>query len=306
MPKPLEITLRQSELWEPCRRRWAISYRKRYEPIRRYPSKAETGTLVHKGLEAYYLGKDWVPAVQALWDEGAASLESEPRWLAEYVKALDLAKIMLRGYEQFLEETGADIGWIIQGVEREIKVPFGVVEVPGYGTFDVSVTGHVDLEIVDQYGLPRLVDHKTRDNLAATSADMMDLQRPTYAVLRKLEDGTTYHGAIHNVLKRVKRTSRATPPFYTRHEVHFSEQRLLKHWKLMDYRIRQLVPLAVGIENGTVPLDSPALPPEPHRDCSWRCPFLDICPMFDDGSSWDWLLESQYTQIQEVPVEADS
>ncbi len=35
-------------------------------------------------------------------------------------------------------------------------------------------------------------------------------------------------------------------------------------------------------------------PPRPSRDCLWKCPFLKICPMFDDGSRVEAAIEEHY------------
>jgi hypothetical protein len=34
--------------------------------------------------------------------------------------------------------------------------------------------------------------------------------------------------------------------------------------------------------------------PRPSGDCSWKCPFFAICPMFDDGSAVESAIEAHY------------
>jgi hypothetical protein len=34
--------------------------------------------------------------------------------------------------------------------------------------------------------------------------------------------------------------------------------------------------------------------PHPTRDCSWKCQFQSICPMFDDGSAVERAIEDQF------------
>lgn len=43
---------------------------------------------------------------------------------------------------------------------------------------------------------------------------------------------------------------------------------------------------------------NPNLPlyPNPTRDCSWDCSFLDLCIMLDDGSEWEYLLDELMMQ----------
>lgn len=296
----MNLTFRQSELWEPCDRNWALNYRKGLVPVRERASKAGLGTLVHKGLEHFYLGAiNWWGPVEALWEEGAAGIEDRPEWVKEYEKERKLAKVMLDGYVQWVEETGADVGWTVTGVERQLTTHWGTYDVAGVGTVDVTVTGKADLEVLDEFEQPLLVDHKTRDSLKTGPHDNMDPQRLTYAVLRMMEDGVQYRGAVHNILRRTQRTSRAVPPFYGRHALHFTVDQLRKHYRKMDARIQRMVPLAAGIEAGTIDLDDPRLGTFVHRDCDWRCPFIEVCPMFDDGSDWEWSLNELFKPSEE-------
>jgi hypothetical protein len=38
--------------------------------------------------------------------------------------------------------------------------------------------------------------------------------------------------------------------------------------------------------------------PRPSRDCSWKCPFLAVCPIMDDSKpeTWNALLEAHYVK----------
>lgn len=299
----MDLEFRQSELFEPCLRKWALAYRRQLVRKRERPSKAGIGTLAHKGLERIYLGEiDWELTVRQLWEAGAATIEDKPEYVKEYRKQLDLTLVMVSGYESWLAETGADVGWEIVSVERRLRAPWRAYEVPGIGTVNVTITGQADLEILDEYGLPRLVDHKTRDSVAPSAMDSMDQQRLTYGVLRMLEDGTLYAGAIHNILRRVGRTAAAKPPFYGRNEQTFTIDQLRKHYQHMDARIARLVPLAARIECKVLGLDSPELFPSPDSTCSWRCQFKDVCPMFDDGSDWAWSLNELFKPSETLEI----
>ncbi len=37
--------------------------------------------------------------------------------------------------------------------------------------------------------------------------------------------------------------------------------------------------------------------PNPTRDCSWKCPFYNVCPMMDDGSDYVRMLQNEYEQV---------
>ena len=34
--------------------------------------------------------------------------------------------------------------------------------------------------------------------------------------------------------------------------------------------------------------------PTPSRDCTWKCPFFAVCPMFDDGSAVEEAIENMF------------
>lgn len=283
------LTFRQSEFSgsKRCLRSWALGYRRRLIPKREKVSTAGTGTLVHKGLEFGYNGELWLPAVTELWK--AESLKYGIDDQAEYAKQFTLAKIILEGYWDWVSETSADVGWEVTGVERNIEVEWPR-KIDGH---TIIVTGKVDLEVLD-FGQPKLVDHKTRDSIKQTTADTLDEQRPTYAVLRKLEDGTEYLGATHNILRRVKRTATAKPPFYHRNELHYSIEQLRRRYLLMDRQLERLVPLAARIEDGTIELDDPDLPPTPGTHCDWACRFTSPCALMQDSSDWQYLIDNGY------------
>ena len=34
--------------------------------------------------------------------------------------------------------------------------------------------------------------------------------------------------------------------------------------------------------------------PRPNKDCSWKCEFFPVCPLFDDGSRAEDMIQSLY------------
>lgn len=292
----MKLTFRQSEFkgFRRCRRNWALHYRRQLERRKYRPSTSGAGTLVHKGLEALYSGQDWRDALNTLHSEDLARVE--PGYEETLVKHLQLSVLILQGYEEWLSETGADVGTETVSVERQLEVPFGTFE--GH---EVWVTGKVDRELLDQYGHPVLMDFKTRDSMTLSEADRKASQLKTYSVLRMMEDQTLYSAAVYRILRRVKRTARAKPPFYGDADLHFTLDELRKHYLLMQAQLREMVPLAVRVAEG-MDLDDPQLYPNPHSDCGWDCPFLEVCPMMDDGSGWDWYLNEFFTSPDTIEI----
>lgn len=284
-----DFTYRQSELheWLVCRRSTDWKYWQGLTPKHEGPSAASLGTLVHAGLEDEYRRRSGLWMVEGS-DAGPPNLYDRLRPLADSDQGV-LADIMLRGYWDWVETTGADAGWTIVGVEQQLTARWPTL-IHGH---TVDVTGKADLLIVDAFGLPRLVDHKTVDKMNDQQPPS-DFQRQTYAVLKQILDGETYAGAMHNKLRKVKRSVQAKPPFYGRDEIHFNKAQLRSHYRHMEGILNEMVYTQLVLaeakrsgDPGTVDdLEHRLLPPSPHRDCSWRCPMYTVCPMRDDGSAW--------------------
>jgi hypothetical protein len=113
----------------------------------------------------------------------------------------------------------------------------------------------------------------------------LDEQFRTYALIEHLVNpqGAPERFQIYSMLKKSKRTARATPPFYARHEVYINDAELRAFWARLWGEIRDLVAAEEALNNG---IDHRAVAyPNPTRDCSWDCPFLPVCAMFDDATS---------------------
>ena len=124
----------------------------------------------------------------------------------------------------------------------------------------------------------------------------MSEQLMTYTLLELLMNpDTIMDGGIYNLLKKVKRTAAAKPPFYDRIDVRFGKKTLDSFWirtvgTLMDMR-RVREALDAGVDHRLVAY------PKPMMDwhCS-KCPFFQVCPMLDDGSSAEQYLEDHFEQ----------
>jgi hypothetical protein len=86
-------------------------------------------------------------------------------------------------------------------------------------------------------------------------------------------------GAIYNMIRRVKRTKRANPPFFARMTINHSPQQLRSfHTRLMG-ELEQMIATRTALDNGADPLF--VAYPTPTKNCTWDCDFFDICPMID-------------------------
>lgn len=292
-------TFRQSELkaFMGCRRSWALAYIRQLV-LKRGGEKvgtADTGTMFHLGLEHHYRdGLHPRSGLDAWW--GDQSEETHERLAKNY----RLAGIMLDGYQTEVIEQGEDARWEIIHVERRMTVPFGdILGVP------VSITGKADLEVKDiDFGTHKIVDHKSVDGIKDERQLQIDFQGLTYATLRRLEDGTRLTEFVHNQAKRVLRTGTAKPPFYGRTAVSFNDEQLRSHWKHMHAILTEMVRLRQMVEAND-PLVEAMLYPNVTKDCSWKCRYLPVCPMMDDGSDAEGFLAQWYEKADTIEPESE-
>lgn len=288
--------LTQSELrtFKRCRRKWWLQYQRRLRLQReKTTGAAPLGTRVHDALEALYAsGHD----TEAMWAHlnGAydRAVAESPEDEAELRKEHDLARAMLEGYVEWLAETGADEDLELIAAEEAVEVPFSDV-------LDerVVLLGKLDQRVRRiSTGERMFMDHKTVDDFSRVSLLALDEQMMHYHLLEHLKlidegkdpDEERTGGGIFNMLRKVKRTSRAKPPFYMRSEVRHNKTNLRAYWARVYATVADMITVErVGFD---------AAYPNPTRDCSWDCPFLPICPMFDDGSDVEGVIEMFYDE----------
>lgn len=283
-----------------CRRKWYGLFYRRLRLKRESPVGAPyLGTLVHGGLRAYY--EDKIPWTDWLDARIAAQLEDYPDEEKGIVDQAELASLMLEGYFDWLEETGADAEYTLIGAERTLDVPFTrAISIPL--DEELVISGKLDRVIERRTDGARLyVDDKTVGSLndlpknaqRAEQFLMYDLLQYVLA----LESGEEFQrtdGGIYNMLRKVKRTVRAKPPFYGRHEVRHNVQELRSFWIRLVGEIEEIVRLRQRLDAGAD--HRHVAYPTPTRDCSWDCPLVHICTMFDDGSDVERAIEQLYEE----------
>jgi hypothetical protein len=102
-------------------------------------------------------------------------------------------------------------------------------------------------------------------------------------------EGDRVDGSLYNMLRKVKRTERAQPPFFSRVEVRHNP------YELETYKIHMRATIDEMLDADrkfTILRDDPTYydshhalaPPTPAPDCAWSCDFFQVCGMLDDGS----------------------
>jgi hypothetical protein len=291
-----------------CRRKWWLGT---YRGLQLAAGDSIVGALVvgnrvHAGLAAWYepsYGADQFNDELALhvYDELVRADKAE---LGTYVDGeigeelprtppsgfesdVELGRLMLGGYFEWVRETGIDEDWRVLTAETRQRASLRE---------GVDLVAKYDLEVERlSDGARRFVDHKTVGNLTdIPRVAHIASQFKHYALVQRLRFGGDVRtdGGIYNMLRKVKRTIRAKPPFFGRHEVHHNDNDLRSYWMQVTGHVGRLLQAEEQLADGGS--HQFIVPPTPAQDCSWSCPFFAVCPMFDDGSDAEGFLEDWY------------
>src|SRR5690554_267060 len=312
---PLVRRFSNSEIqtFKRCRRKWYLGWYRRLRLRNQDPVGAlAIGNRIHRALEAWYvpegdnptdprtaleaaIASDWEACKQAYAEIGQ---EPPPELVKEFNENTALERAMVEGYMEWLIETGVDSGLRVVAPETYLEAP---LEVPG-SNVDVLLIGKLDVRMIREYdGVRLFMDHKTTMSLTEPLKTIrLDEQMLHYHVLEWLSDveGGRCDGALYNMLRKVKRSARAKPPFYDRVEVRHNKHELESFRRRLIGVIKTMLDVIARLEANEDP--HVVVYPSPTRDCSWSCDFLPVCTMFDDGSRVDAMLEQYY--VQEDPL----
>jgi hypothetical protein len=281
------LTLTSSEMkqWLTCQRGWHLTYYLKLRRKNEYSSLPSIGNLVHGGLEAWYEGRldrpsDFVAAEMAKLEAG------HPEYVDQVAKDAELATIMLDGYIDWTEETGTDSTLEFVAAEQVVEVDVGPYRLRG--KIDARFRRKED-------GALTQMEHKTVGNLSDhPSWAQSNPQFLTYDMLAMMTkpDGVRTEGVTVNMLRRVKRTAKAKPPFYGRHRVPHSIEELRSHYN-------HVIGIGMQIEHAHERLDqgvSPHVicPPNFNRSHSWSCPCAGLDTLPDDGGDFEGFLADFY------------
>jgi len=291
----MTVRLSNSEIqtFKDCRRKWWLAYYRRLQPLYKETTGAlALGSRVHEALDMYY-SKD-IPLLVA----HAELVEKDRLLVADHMfgtetldKEADLGRIMLEGYLQWIEEEGIDMELEFVSSEEKISASLFNGEVELQGKLDMRVRRRAD-------GVRLFRDFKTVGgslsdfaNLAQTNEQIL-----TYMLLEsmKVDEPERCEGGIFTMLKKVRRTAAAKPPFYDQITVRHNVFALRTFWKRIHGTIADMMRVRKALDDGE---DHAFVAyPRPTRDCKWKCQFSTICPMFDDGSAVEEAISDMFTE----------
>lgn len=283
--KELFISNSQIQEFKDCERRWYIKYYRELAPRRSdIVGPLQLGTKIHKVLEIVYtdLDNDPMELLNQLYVEDFEKLQ-EAQYPEEAIKALtkekELAVAMVEGFLEWREEEGLDAGYDVLSNEEVLLYP--LPDYPG-----VSLRGKLDQRVRRQVdGAIFFNDWKTTVSFTDRLLLVLNEQMKFYMLLEYLtkEPSQLSDGARYTMLRKVKRTAAAKPPFYNREEVRHNKETIQNFYLSTIQMVERIIKARKDLDDG-LPMQY-VVPPRPSRDCSWKCPFTAICPLFDDGSN---------------------
>lgn len=283
------------QTYKDCKRKWWLIYfRKLGLRAQEVLGPRPIGTGVHHALATYYGGTgDPIQALNELHAEWELVLTSDGKDLKKFRSESELQRIMTIGYLEWLQETGIDADLEVVAAETYLEAR---LTIPSHG--DVLIIGKIDLRVRKKSdGSYWILDHKTVTTFASKMFLLKsDEQMLHYHLLEILQNtGFQSGGALYNMLRKVKRTARATPPFYERVDIRHNTHQIRNYLDRLTATIGDILQSEERLRQGES--HQTVVYPSPKDTCSWKCDFRDVCPMFDDGSRAEDMLRVIYTSI---------
>lgn len=290
--EPYKISNSEIQVFKDCRRKWWLNYYRRLLPRQKsYTGPLALGSRIHDALDQYYAkGTPLLEAHSALVMKDMAELESEFKDTYNLEAEADLGRIMLEGYLEWVDEEGIDASLDIISTEEKISMMLFDGKVELQGKLDMRVRRKSD-------GVRMFRDFKTVGGSFADFANQaqMNEQILTYMLLEHAQNTSPEErseGGIFTMLKKVKRTANAKPPFYDQIEVRHNVFTMRSFWQRIHGTISDLMAVRKGLDDGGDP--NFLAYPTPSKDCKWKCQFYTVCPLIDDGSAAEAAISEMY------------
>jgi RecB family exonuclease len=287
----IRISNSEIQTFKDCRRKWWLSYYRRLQPnTQNFTGALALGSRIHAALDAYYsTGIPLLDAHSELVAKDKQLLLEQYRDTTDLDSEAELGRIMLEGYLDWVDENGIDAELEMISTEEIISMPMFDGEVELQGKLDMRVRRKAD-------GVRMFRDFKTVGGSFTEFASLahMNEQILTYMILEAAQnkEGERCEGGIFTMLKKVKRTANAKPPFYEQMEVRHNTFALRSFWSRLHGTVADMMKVRKQLNEGADHFY--VAYPRPSRDCKWKCQFFAICPLFDDGSAAEHAISELY------------
>ena len=290
--KPYTLSNSEIQVFKDCRRKWWLGYYRRLQPRQKqFTGALALGSRVHEALDMHYSsGQDLLEAHSQLVERDIAKLVAEYRDTYDLEAEAELGRIMLEGYLEWMAAEGIDADLEMISTEEIIQMPLFDGDVVLQGKLDMRVRRKSD-------GVRMFRDFKTVGGSFSDFANQaqMNEQILTYMLLESAQNKNPEErseGGIFTMLKKVKRTANARPPFYEQIEVRHNQYTMRSFWQRIHGTISDLMSVKKNLDAGADP--NFVAYPSPGKDCNWKCQFYTICPLIDDGSAAEAAISEMY------------
>jgi hypothetical protein len=289
------VRISNSELqtFKNCRRRWYLNYYLGYKKKQSsFVGPLALGSRIHRALELWYETDDELLDIHDKLIQEDTILEATSGGFVsgDLQAEAELGRIMLEGYLEWSADTGFDSDIEVISNEQIISVPMLNGQVELIGKLDQRVRRKSD-------GARLIRDWKTAADIGGLAKTAhMNEQLLTYLVIEAMaySEEERCDGGLFVVLKKVKRTAAAKPPFYDVIEVRHNIFALRSFYIRVEGVLRDLMAVRAALDAGAD--HRSVVYPRPDRNCTWMCEFYPICPLFDDGSAAENALTEMFEQ----------
>src|SRR5688572_30465041 len=183
----LKVSNSELQTFRDCRRKWWLSYYRGLQAPEKRTGALALGTNVHASLASYYSPNGSkglaLGVLSSIYEEARQSCSQLE--IADVEKDAKLARIMVEGYFDWLEESGIDANLRIIEPEAEIEHTLTINGTP------VRIVGKRDVIGVNtDTGINTLIDHKTcasfNDPVLRSEEHTSELQSQSNLVCRLL------------------------------------------------------------------------------------------------------------------------
>lgn len=280
-----------------CRRKWWLTYFRGLQLRREEPVGPKyIGDRIHRALAFWYAppGVERRSPREALEEliesdreallarHGVSSFDAEsigPELLKKFTDDANLERIMIAGYAEWLAETGADS-------EYEVVAPEAYLEADLPGSPGIKIIAKIDARVRRVADDARMwLEHKTVGSFGQRLNGLQQDEQTLFQTLveRLQPESGRVAGVLYNMLRRVKRTASAKPPFYQRLEIMHSPSKVDAMHRQVAGTIDDIIHVHDALTNAQ---DHHNIAyPNPTGDCAWDCPFVAVCSIFDDDAS---------------------
>ena len=293
----IHISNSEIQTFKECQRKWYLQYylgltKKDDERI----GPLALGSRVHNALEAFYgQGIDAFEAYDTSVKEDRELFESivdiefDPKKDKKFWDEAELGRIMLEGYFEWVYEENLDKNIDTIGIEESLQFPLM--------NGRVILQGKIDRKVRDrESGHVSIMDYKTTqsfDEYTKTAATSEQIRM--YSLLELLtHNDEPIDGGIYRLLRKVKRGPTAKPPFYRQMEVRLTDADLQSYYRNIAVILTDMLRIRDELDSGKNHLD--VVWKNYTRNCSWKCPFVDGCPLMDDGSDFTRYIQFNFKQ----------